>query len=68
MTLTPGKPCKMTLTFHVLESVDLQSVKEFIIDALESTGGSRDPRDPLFNSLSRVRVTQVRPRAKLGAA
>lgn len=44
------------ITFYVPSSVSKTELREFITEALESSGGSRHPDDHLFHSLSDVEV------------
>jgi hypothetical protein len=38
------------------DDVSFADIREFVVDALGSMGGCRHPEDPLFHSLSNVRV------------
>lgn len=45
-----------TLAFDVDDAVTLSELRKYIKDALETWGGQRHPNDPLFDSLSNVRI------------
>lgn len=47
---------KVLLTFNTPLSVSEAEIKDFIETELSRAGGSRDPRDPLFYSLSSVKA------------
>jgi len=54
----------MSIDFEVHRKVDLNDVKDFIVEWLEGGGGCRHPDDPLFDSLKNVKPILNRKRAK----
>lgn len=42
---------KVEIEFTLPATVSNPELREYIIEALESSGGSRDPYDPLFHSI-----------------
>jgi hypothetical protein len=49
---------KVLLEFDPPTGASFADIRDFITDWLESGGGNRHPNDPLFHSLSNVRVSK----------
>ncbi len=60
MKRAPPRTTKTTvlLTFDRPYNVTIVDLRNYIIDELESAGGSRHPEDPLFHSLQNVHVSK----------
>ena len=54
---------KVEIVFTVPSSVSRAELRDYIIEALESSGGSRDPYDHLFKSLNVADVKFINPNA-----
>ncbi len=51
---------RATIKFTADDGADTDAVAEFIVNALESWGGSFRPEDPLFSSLE-IKRLELRP-------
>ncbi len=49
---------QLLIEFDAPQGADFADIREFIVDWLESGGGSRHPDDPLFHSLGNVHVSK----------
>lgn len=50
---------KLIIEFDPPPQATYTEIKEFIIEWLESGGGCRHPKDPLFHSLKNVKVRKA---------
>jgi hypothetical protein len=55
----------VTIEINTPSAVSTEDLKEYIYDALTSSGGNRRPEDPLFHSLevNKITITVIKRRS-----